>query len=105
VVVSGDGTTQVLNLPPGLPLGLGEESFEATRVALPAGAVLALYTDGLVEGRTRTLDAGLAALRSSLVAALAEPSASLRSACQKVTDLPNEDVEDDLTLVLARIRP
>jgi len=105
VVVSGDGTTQVLNLPPGLPLGLGEESFEATRVDLPAGAVLALYTDGLVEGRTRTLDAGLATLRSSLVAALAEPSASLRSACQKVTDLPNEDVEDDLTLVLARIRP
>ncbi len=105
VVVSGDGTTQVLNLPPGLPLGLGEESFDATRVDLPAGAVLALYTDGLVEGRTRTLDAGLATLRSSLVAALAEPSASLRSACQKVTDLPNEDVEDDLTLVLARIRP
>jgi serine phosphatase RsbU (regulator of sigma subunit) len=105
VVVFDDGTTQVLNLPPGLPLGLGEEAFEATLVDLPAGAVLALYTDGLVEGRTRTLDAGLATLRSSLVAALAEPSASLRSACQKVTDLPSEDVEDDLTLVLARIRP
>ena len=105
VVVFGDGTTQVLNLPPGLPLGLGEESFEATRIDLPPGAVLALYTDGLVEGRTRTLDAGLASLRSSLVAALAEPSASLRSACQKVTDLPNEYIEDDLTLVLARIRP
>jgi serine phosphatase RsbU (regulator of sigma subunit) len=105
VVVLTDGTTQVLNLPPGLPLGLGEECFEATRVDLPPGAVLALYTDGLVEGRTRTLDAGMATLRSSLVAALAEPSASLRGACQKVTELPNEDVEDDLTLVLARIRP
>jgi serine phosphatase RsbU (regulator of sigma subunit) len=105
VIVLTDGTTQVLNLPPGLPLGLGEERFEATRVDLPPGAVLALYTDGLVEGRTRTLDAGMATLRSSLVAALAEPSASLRAACHKVTELPNEDVEDDLTLVLARIRP
>jgi hypothetical protein len=105
VIVLTDGTTQVLDLPPGLPLGLGEERFEATRVDLPPGAVLALYTDGLVEGRTRTLDAGMATLRSSLVAALAEPSASLRAVCHMVTELPNEDVEDDLTLVLARIRP
>jgi Stage II sporulation protein E (SpoIIE)/GAF domain len=105
VIVLPDGTTEVLNLPPGLPLGLGEEQFEATRIDLPPGAVLALYTDGLVEGRTRTLDAGLATLRSSLVATLADPSTSLRSACNKVTELPNEDVEDDLTLVLARIRP
>jgi serine phosphatase RsbU (regulator of sigma subunit) len=104
VVVFADGTTQVLDLPPGLPLGLGEGRFEETRVDLPPGAVLALYTDGLVEGRTRTLDAGLATLRSSLVAALADPSASLRGACQKVTELPKEYVEDDLTLVLARIR-
>jgi serine phosphatase RsbU (regulator of sigma subunit) len=105
VIVLTDGTTEVLNLPPGLPLGLGEERFEATQIDLPPGAVLALYTDGLVEGRTRTLDAGLATLRSSLVAALAERSTSLRSVCHKVAELPNEDVEDDLTLVLARIRP
>jgi serine phosphatase RsbU (regulator of sigma subunit) len=105
VVAFADGTTEVLDLPPGLPLGLGEGSFEANHVDLPPGAVLALYTDGLVEGRTRTLDAGLATLRSSLVAALADPSASLRGACQKVTELPKEYVEDDVTLVLARIRP
>jgi hypothetical protein len=47
----------------------------------------------------------MATLRSSLVTALAEPSATLRAVCHKVTELPNEDVEDDLTLVLARIRP
>ncbi len=105
VLALADGTTEVLNLPPGLPLGLGEKRFEASRVSLPPGAVLALYTDGLVEGRSRTLDVGLATLRSSLAAALAEPSASLRAACHRVTELPNEDVEDDLTLVLARIRP
>jgi serine phosphatase RsbU (regulator of sigma subunit) len=105
VIVFADGTTRVLELPPGLPLGLGEERFEASRVSLPTGAVLALYTDGLVEGRTRTLDAGMAALRGSLSKALADPSVALGDACEAVTELPNEDVEDDLTLVLARIRP
>jgi serine phosphatase RsbU (regulator of sigma subunit) len=105
VLVLPGGTTRVLNLPPGLPLGLGEERFETSRVSLPPGSVLALYTDGLVEGRTRTLDAGLAALRDALGSALAEPSASLAGACQAITQmLPGHD-EDDMTLVLARIRP
>jgi serine phosphatase RsbU (regulator of sigma subunit) len=105
VLVLANGTTRVLNLPPGLPLGLGEEHFEATPLHLPPGSILALYTDGLVEGRTRTLDAGLAALRDSLSRSLADPAASLRAACRSVTEMPPEDVEDDITLVLARIRP
>ena len=105
VLVLPGGATRVLNLPPGLPLGLGEERFETSRVSLPPGSVLALYTDGLVEGRTRTIDAGMAALRDSLSSALAEPSASLGAACQTVTQMPHEHGEDDVTLVLARIRP
>jgi serine phosphatase RsbU (regulator of sigma subunit) len=105
VLVLADGTTRVLNLPPGLPLGLGEECFEATPLNLPPGSILALYTDGLVEGRTRTLDTGLAELRDSLGRALSDPAASLRVACRSVTEMPPEDVEDDITLVLARIRP
>jgi serine phosphatase RsbU (regulator of sigma subunit) len=105
VLVLADGTSQVLDLPPGLPLGLGEERFEASQVSLPPGSVLALYTDGLVEGRTRTLDTGMAALQDSLTKALAEPAASLAQACYSSTEMPDQDVEDDITLVLARIRP
>jgi serine phosphatase RsbU (regulator of sigma subunit) len=105
VLVLPDATSRVLNLPPGLPLGLGEERFEASHVGLPPGSVLALYTDGLVEGRTTTLDAGMAALQDSLAKALAEPSASLRDVCYSATEMPRHDVEDDITLVLARIRP
>jgi serine phosphatase RsbU (regulator of sigma subunit) len=99
------GGTRVLDLPPGLPLGLGEESFEASHVDLPPGTVLALYTDGLVESRTRTLDAGLAALRRALDGALAGPAAPLSKACHMVTEVLREHSEDDMTLVLARIRP
>ncbi|MFF2214126.1 SpoIIE family protein phosphatase [Streptomyces antibioticus] len=45
-----DGRTEILDLPPGLLLGIdpGAE-YEATEIPLPPGAVLALYTDGLIE--------------------------------------------------------
>lgn len=99
------GTARVLDLPPGLPLGIEAESFEATRISLPPGATLALYTDGLVESRARPLDDGLAALRDALSSALAEPGATLEGACETVTRAVGQHSEDDVTLVLARARP
>jgi len=104
VLVLPGGATRTLHLPPGLPLGLGAESFEVTQVSLPPGATLALYTDGLVESRTRSLDDGLAALRAALGSALAGPRATLGSACATVTQTLRQHGEDDITLVLARIR-
>jgi len=98
------GTTQVLDLPAGLPLGLGAGSFEARRIGLPAGATLALYTDGLVESRFRPVDRGMAALQDELAAALADSSAALDAACGLVTASLREQGEDDITLVLARAR-
>jgi serine phosphatase RsbU (regulator of sigma subunit) len=103
VLALPDGSTQVLSLPPGLPLGLGTGSFEATRVSLPPGATLAVYTDGLVESRDRSLDDGLAALRAALSATLAEPGSTLDSACDAVTRALRQR-GDDITLVLTRIR-
>jgi serine phosphatase RsbU (regulator of sigma subunit) len=45
-----DGRTDVLDLPPGLLLGIDPDAeYLTTDVPLPPGAVLALYTDGLVE--------------------------------------------------------
>ena len=104
VLVLPGGETEVLDLPPGLPLGLGGGSFQATRFGLSPGTTLALYTDGLVESRTRTLDAGLAALRDALGSALAEPGSSLEAVCQAVTQRLREHGEDDITLMLARVR-
>ena len=77
VLVLADGETQVLELPPGLPLGLGAETFESTRISLPPGATLALYTDGLVESRAQPLDDGLEALQKALRTALADPAVPL----------------------------
>jgi serine phosphatase RsbU (regulator of sigma subunit) len=99
------GATEVLSVPAGLPLGLGAGTFEAAEVTLPSGATLALYTDGLVESRTRPLEEGIAALRDALGSALAQPGASLDSASETVTQALRQRGEDDITLVLARIRP
>ena len=49
----------LLDVPPGMPLGVGGEPFEEVEVDLPEGALLALYTDGLVESRDHPLDEGL----------------------------------------------
>ena len=104
VLVLPGGETEVLDLPPGLPLGLGAGSFEATRFSLTPGATLALYTDGLVESRVRPIDAGLAALRGALSSALAGPGSTLDDACRTVTQQLCEHGEDDITLMLARTR-
>ncbi len=103
VLVLPGGGTQVLGLPPGLPLGLGGDSFAASRISLPPGATLALYTDGLVESRTRSLDEGLAALQGALGSVLATPGGTLDDACASVIAMLREHGEDDITLVLARV--
>jgi hypothetical protein len=104
-VAGPDGPAQLLELPAGLPLGLGAGSVETTEVRLPPGAVLALYTDGLVETRARSLEDGITALRDALSTALARPGGTLDDCCETVTQELGPHGEDDVTLVLARVEP
>jgi GAF domain-containing protein len=103
VLVLPGGTTQVLDLPAGLPLGLAGGPPQDSQAHLPPGATLALYTDGLVESRSRPLGDGLAALRDTLSTALAQPGGTLDSCCETVTQALRQRGEDDITLMLARI--
>ncbi len=100
-VLGPDGAVEFLDLPAGPPLGLGGFPFEAAEVELPEGSVLALYTDGLIEGRHRDAGEGLDALRQ----ALAQPAGSLQTVCDAVVDavLPDRS-DDDVALLLARTR-
>lgn len=95
---------RLLDLPPGLPLGLASGSFQARQFDLPPGATLTLYTDGLVESRTRSVDDGLAALQQALTAVLAEPGNTVDTACKATAQALREHGEDDITLLLARVR-
>ncbi|MFB4422174.1 SpoIIE family protein phosphatase [Streptomyces sp. QL37] len=91
----------LLDVPPGMPLGVGGEPFEEVEVELREGALLALYTDGLVESRDHPLDEGLDAFRH----ALAEPSQPLEDVCDHVlTTLDTRHGEDDIALLMARIQ-
>lgn len=100
-VVRADGTVDILDLPPGPPLGLGGLPFEAAEIELPEGSLLALYTDGLIEARDHDIGAGLSRLRD----ALARPAPSLEATCDAVLEtlLPARP-PDDVALLLARTR-
>ncbi|MGW7552278.1 SpoIIE family protein phosphatase [Streptomyces rimosus] len=90
----------LLDVPPGMPLGVGGEPFEETEVELPDGALLALYTDGLVESREHPLDEGLSAFRT----ALSETGRPLEDVCDHVLNaLDTRHGEDDIALLMARV--
>ncbi|MET9960042.1 SpoIIE family protein phosphatase [Streptomyces sp. NPDC006326] len=68
-----DGPTGALDLDVGPLLGVEPTSaYPPTRLALPPGSLLALYTDGLVEEPGADIDVGIDRLRTSLAHAYAE---------------------------------
>ncbi len=101
VLVEEGEDALLLDVPPGMPLGVGGEPFEETEVELPDGALLALYTDGLVESRDHPLDEGLQAFRAALSAA----GRPLEDACDHVLSaLDTRHGEDDIALLMARVQ-
>ncbi|QIP88141.1 SpoIIE family protein phosphatase [Streptomyces sp. Tu 2975] len=78
------GHGPLLGMDSALHLGLG---WPDAREELPARSTLLLYTDGLVESRTRSIDGGLAQLR------------------RHAADLAHRDVEDFCDELLTRLSP
>jgi serine phosphatase RsbU (regulator of sigma subunit) len=101
VIARPDGTTSAPDLPSGLPIGLGTAIYGQLTLPLPPGAILALYTDGLVDTRTRSSDEGVLELRS----VLAGQAGSLDGACDYLLRSLAPRREDDTTVMLARIPP
>ncbi|WP_438493155.1 SpoIIE family protein phosphatase [Streptomyces asiaticus] len=101
LVISPEGTADVLGPPIGPPLGLGELPFEIMETELPEGSLLALYTNGLINGRDRENGDGLETLRD----VLSRPAPSLDALCDDVLRvLPPAHTDDDIALLLARTR-
>ncbi|MFI7498957.1 SpoIIE family protein phosphatase [Streptomyces sp. NPDC049687] len=86
-------------VPIGPPLGLGGLPFETAQFELPQGSLLALYTDGLIESRTRDVDTALAVMSD----VLAQAPASLEDTCDAILHalLPTRPA-DDVALLVAR---
>ncbi|MFE5655539.1 SpoIIE family protein phosphatase [Streptomyces sp. NPDC056517] len=101
---AGTAPADLPALPIGPPLGLGGLPFETAQWELPEGSLLALYTDGLVQSRTRDLDASLTLLSDTLARA-SQSSASPDEVCERLlaTMLPARP-SDDVALLVARTR-
>ncbi|MET8454064.1 PP2C family protein-serine/threonine phosphatase, partial [Streptomyces sp. NPDC005209] len=102
-----DGRAEVLQVPPGAPVGVGGVDFEAVELDAPAGATLLLYTDGLVESRLRDVWTGIEQLREMLAetAQTNEPDRlpPLEGLCDEVLDMLGPgDRDDDIALLAAR---
>ena len=61
-----DGTVETISDVLGVPLGVGGQPFRTIEITLPEDAILALYTDGLIEARGQDIEEGLEAVRAEL---------------------------------------
>jgi serine phosphatase RsbU (regulator of sigma subunit)/anti-sigma regulatory factor (Ser/Thr protein kinase) len=102
LLISPTGETSFLESATGIPLGVSELArYEAVTFAFEPGATLLLYTDGLVETRIESIDAGLERLR-----ALAETDGDVEALCARlVSRLVPSDRHDDVALLAARVEP
>ena len=99
LVRSADGVVRALQLEVSAPLGLGDPSCETT-VQLQPGAMLALYTDGLVEVRGSDLDDGIA----ELCRVVGEGPPGLEALADEVMErMSSAGSDDDIALLLARV--
>ncbi|MEV7169518.1 SpoIIE family protein phosphatase [Streptomyces sp. NPDC093224] len=99
-VAEPDGTVYLVGTPPGAPLGVGGITFTTTEITLPPGSLLVLYTDGLIEARTRDIDERL----GELTGLLTEPLQPLDQLCDSlIAHLVPASADDDIALLAARI--
>ncbi|MER6378784.1 SpoIIE family protein phosphatase [Streptomyces sp. NPDC001250] len=90
---------ELLDLPTGVPLGVGGVEFSTVTVDFQPGDELVFYTDGLVETRSHSLDERLDFLLSLLDA----PARALEETCDLLLrTLHHPDNHDDVALLIAR---
>ncbi|WDO04333.1 SpoIIE family protein phosphatase [Streptomyces murinus] len=99
------GEVRVLDAKPGIMLGVPvPHEYEEHHEELPAGATLALYTDGLVERRSAGIDAGIERLADALGTLGAAELEQLDAAADALLRpmLRDSEHDDDICLLLCR---
>ncbi|MDG9702802.1 SpoIIE family protein phosphatase [Streptomyces sp. DH37] len=102
ILTHPDGTTELLDQGRSIPLAVQPDRPRPTGArTMPPASVLLLYTDGLVERRSRPLHAGIAeaaaAARKGLDASLEELADDIRTGLE-----PAGGYDDDMALLLYR---
>jgi PAS domain S-box-containing protein len=93
------GTTEFIDVSPGLLLGAGPGRYPAADRQLPPGSVLALYTDGLIEQPGEDIGTGMSRLARALAAG---PARSPDDLCDSVLASLAPRPRDDIALLIAR---
>ncbi|MEU9348368.1 SpoIIE family protein phosphatase [Streptomyces sp. NPDC048278] len=108
LLLAPDGRTRVLEIPGGVVLGVDPRArYPVTELELVPDAILALYTDGLVERPGADIDDGIAALAAALAEASAAPgprgARTLTGVADRLTAMARHatDRPDDVALLLA----
>jgi serine phosphatase RsbU (regulator of sigma subunit) len=103
LLVGADGTAAYGEIARCPPLGAsGSPPCSSSRLEIPHGGTLWLYTDGLVESRRQPIDAGMQAL----AAAASVPGADLDAAAESLLRALPGSREDDVALLgLQRVKP
>ncbi|KAB8192990.1 SpoIIE family protein phosphatase [Nonomuraea phyllanthi] len=102
LLVERDGRARFLDAGSGLMLGTGipAERVDAT-IELPPESILVLYTDGLIESPSRTLDDGMSRLRRHAASLAQRP---LSSVCQRLlSQVRPDDNDDDVAMLILRV--
>ena len=103
LLVRPDGTNELLDVLPAPPLGVGTGLIQSRELEISDGSLLVLYTDGLVERRTRDIDEGLGRLRD--IFGPGSPEKSLEDLCYAtLAGVYADEHRDDIALLVARLR-
>jgi anti-sigma regulatory factor (Ser/Thr protein kinase)/putative methionine-R-sulfoxide reductase with GAF domain len=102
LVISPSGAPAYLESPGGVPLGaMSTSGYRSATFPFPTGAVVLLYTDGLVERRGASIDDDLERLRT-----LAEGAQDVEALCDSVVErMVGAAPADDIAFIAARIPP
>jgi serine phosphatase RsbU (regulator of sigma subunit)/anti-sigma regulatory factor (Ser/Thr protein kinase) len=104
LVARPDGTVEFLEGARGLPLGtVSDTRYTQAVVELPAGSVLLLYTDGLVERRSRPLDEGLELLRTAVLDGPRDPERLVDHVLEEMIGIAERG--DDIAILAVRVSP
>jgi serine phosphatase RsbU (regulator of sigma subunit)/anti-sigma regulatory factor (Ser/Thr protein kinase) len=103
LLVRPDGTNELLDVMPAPPLGVGTGLIQSRTLTIEDGSLLVMYTDGLVEKRSRDIDEGLGRLREIFGPGSADQP--LEDLCRAtLAGVYADEHRDDIAVLMARLR-
>jgi serine phosphatase RsbU (regulator of sigma subunit)/anti-sigma regulatory factor (Ser/Thr protein kinase) len=103
LLVRPNGTNELLDVPLAPPLGVGTGLIQSRTLTVQDGSLLVLYTDGLVEKRSRDIDEGIGRLRD--IFGPGSAGESLEELCKAtLAGVYADEHRDDIAVLMARLR-